>query len=170
MSASEDLEAVRAEYRPSRIRVLMLGESPPPSRGFFYTCDSTLYRVSLPVFDDVCNFPRSCRQFLAAFMKAGFYLDDFSSFRGDHPNERPEAPEVRAAVDRLALLISDHHPVMVLGVLERISYLVAKTVEVSNHPDTPWRCLPFPYHKDAGKQARFTRGLREVLEEVGCSG
>jgi hypothetical protein len=78
-----ELEAIRCSFRPDKIRVLLLGESPPPRRGFFYTRDSSLYRFTAPVLQREWNFPTEPAAFLARFAESGFFLDDFSSRRGD---------------------------------------------------------------------------------------
>jgi hypothetical protein len=39
------LRRIRERYKPDAMRVLLLGESPPPY-GFFYRGDSTLFRES----------------------------------------------------------------------------------------------------------------------------
>jgi hypothetical protein len=63
--------------------VLLLGESPPPGRGFFYSGDSSLYRFTFPVLSEECGFPTEPTAFLSRFAEARFFLDDFSSTRGD---------------------------------------------------------------------------------------
>jgi hypothetical protein len=74
-----DLEATRARYAPKRLRVLFLGESPPPIRGFFYTGDSTLFTHTSAVMVHRCSMPTAPERFLRAFQAAGFFLDDYSS-------------------------------------------------------------------------------------------
>jgi len=167
---TEDLEAIRLGYRPDAdIRVLLIGESPPPGRGFFYTGDSTLFRASVPVFAERCGFPSDPEAFLRRFAGEGFYLDDLSTLRGDHPGDRPDADDVKTSLRRLAGMIDEHRPVVVVGVLDRICSLVERVVALSSEPGTPVRCLPFPYWKSESAKREYQRGLRDVLEEFGCS-
>jgi hypothetical protein len=164
-----DLEAVRRRYLPaSGIRILLLGESPPPIRGFFYTGDSTLFEETVTVFAEECGFPSEASDFLDRFCDAGFFVEDFSQIRGDKPANRADAPDVQAAVRRLAGLIDDQGPVAVVGLLKRIRGLVGRTVAASAHPATPWRCLTFPYWKSENKRARYRDELRQVLRDYGC--
>lgn len=145
----------------------MLGESPPPGRGFFYTADSSLYRFTAPVLRQECGFPREPAAFLSSFGYAGFFLDDYSSRRGDKPAQRADDPDIRDAVIRIAKSISGDAPVYVVGVLLSLEELVAEAVESSTHPETPWRCLPFPHPKNEQGQRRYQEGLREVLGVAG---
>src|SRR4051794_4067480 len=91
-----ELEAIRERYRPrGAIRVLMLGESPPRGRGFFYLGESSLYRFTAPVLREECGFPDGVLAFLSRFAQAGFFLDDFSPRRGDKPAARPHDRDVQ---------------------------------------------------------------------------
>ena len=164
---TEDLEAIRRSYLPDRIRILLLGESPPPRRGFFYLGTSTLYRHTVPVFVSEYGFPDDPKGFLKRFSAAGFYLDDFSSKRGDHPHEKPDSPDVQTAIDRIGELIAEHEPVAVIGVLKRIEALVQRSIESSGRRMTPQRSLRFPHHSNDQAQQLYADGLRSVLAEFG---
>lgn len=145
-----------------------MGESPPPGRGFFYTGDSSLYRFTAPVLVQECGFPREPEQFLRRFSQAGFFLDDFSSTRGDKPAARPGDHAVREAVKRLAATISADGPVVVVGVLFSLRPLVREIVEASSRPHTPWECLHFPNPKSKEGQRLYQAGLRNIILEFGC--
>lgn len=163
-----DLEAIRGSFRPTKIRVLLLGESPPPRRGFFYTGDSSLYRFTAPVLQEQCGFPVEPAAFLARFAESGFFLDDFSSRRGDKPAERAGDCDVRAAVKRIAESVTTDHPTIVVGVLVGLSVLVEAAVKASTRPDTRRQCVAFPHPKNDRGQRRYQEGLREILRSVGC--
>ncbi len=97
--AGADLEVIRAQFLPADgIRVLLVGESPPPGRGFFYTGDSTLFRDTHRVFINRCSFAADEAAFLRQFAEAGFYLADLSGVRGDKPHLRPTALGVRSSL------------------------------------------------------------------------
>lgn len=163
MDDPTDIERTRERHRPSRIRVLMLGESPPRGRGFFYTGDSTLFRCTVPVLVRECGFPDDQDSFLARFKEEGFYLHDFSSERGRKPVREPESGEVKASVGRVAELISCERPVVVLGLLRGLLTLVTRSVESSDAPDTPFLCLRFPYHRDEDAKAEYQSELASAL-------
>lgn len=155
---------------PGGIRVLFLGESPPPGKGFFYTGDSTLFRTTVPVFVAKCGFPSEPARFLSAFAEGGFYLEDFSLTRGDKPHLTPDRPDVTATVNRLAKLVSEHAPVVVVGVLREIEDLTRRVVAESERSDTPVQSLRFPHHKSQQAQREYQDGLREVVADYGCGG
>jgi hypothetical protein len=166
---SGELETIRQRYRPvGTLHLLFLGESPPPGRGFFYTCDSTLFRVAKPVFVRACSFPSDPDAWLSAFAEARCYLDDFSSTRGGKPHTRPNASDVRQAIQRLAGLVSEGQPTVVVPVLREIDDLAREVVAASDRPETPLRVLRFPYFRSESVKAEFATGLAAVLREFGC--
>jgi len=68
-------ERLRGRYRPARVRILFVGESPPASGRFFYQADSGLYRAVRQTF--LAAFPAlEGADFLEAFRKLGCYLVD----------------------------------------------------------------------------------------------
>jgi hypothetical protein len=147
---------------------LLVGESPPRGRGFFYTGDSTLYRATAPVLVEECGFPRQPAAFLRSFAGSGFYLDDFSYDRGAKPAQDRRAPEVREAVQRIADLITQDSPAVVVGVLQSIDTLIDDAVLASAYPDIPCVLLRFPYHKSEAARLSFQDGLRRVVRHYGC--
>src|SRR4029077_19516668 len=69
----KEVEAVRARYRPERIKTLFVGESAPYSGDFFYCGNTAMLRymrraVEL-AFGETGNF-------LESFKAYGWYLDD----------------------------------------------------------------------------------------------
>lgn len=168
---SSELERLRAEYRPAQgeMKVLLLGESPPPGSGFFYVARSTIFTCTRRVLVEQCDFPSDAAAFLDAFAAAGFFLDDFSPQRGDQPASRPLDADVRASVARIAATIGDERPLVVVGVLQRIERLVGEAVEQSERPDTPWICLPFPNWRSDSTRKAYESALRRVIEDFGLA-
>lgn len=164
----DDIERVRSRFTPERIRILLLGESPPPKRGFFYTGDSTLFYETVAVMTEACGFSGSPVAFLTSFRKAGFFFDDFSQQRGDKPGRRPLDPDVQQAVRRIAGLISAHKPDAVVAVLRTLQLLVQESVTASGF-EAPVRVLRFPYWRDEDAKEAYRNGLRAVLGEFGCA-
>jgi hypothetical protein len=168
---SGELERLREEYRPAHgeLKVLLLGESPPPGDGFFYKARSTIFTCTRRVLVEQCGLPNDAGGFLDAFAAAGFFLDDFSPRRGDQPAGRPEEPDVRASVARIATTIHDERPLVVIGVLQRIERLVGEAVEQSRRPETPWICLPFPNWRSDSTRKAYEVALRRVIEDLGLA-
>ena len=68
-------ERLRNHYRPDRVRILFVGESPPASGRFFYQADSGLYHAVRETF--VQAFPSLKNvEFLYSFCALGCYLVD----------------------------------------------------------------------------------------------
>jgi hypothetical protein len=168
---SGELERLREGYRPApgELRVLLLGESPPPGDGFLYKARSTTFTCTRRVLVEQCRFPNDAGAFLDAFAAAGFFLDDFSPRRGDQPAGRPGEPDVRASVTRIAATIDYERPLVVVGVLQRIERLVGEAVEQSQHPETPWICLPFPNWRSDSTRKAYEVALRRVIEDFGLA-
>ncbi len=163
---TETLELTRRTFLPGgSLRVLLIGESPPPVRGFFYFGDSSLFRATRPVLCKKLELPHDRDAFLAGFRAAGWFLDDLSTLRGDKPHLRPESIDVLASIDRLADIVESMSPEVVVGVLREIEALVRAVVQRPDGRETPWRCLRFPYHKDPDAVATYQQELSDVISE-----
>ncbi|HEX3879133.1 MAG TPA: uracil-DNA glycosylase family protein [Bryobacteraceae bacterium] len=68
-------EALRASYRPRRVKILFVGESPPASGRFFYSRNSGLYRALRDAFQRVDKSIVE-ENFLSIFQQTGCYLID----------------------------------------------------------------------------------------------
>ena len=68
-------ERLRRRYRPARVRLLFIGESPPASGRFFYRQDSGLYRAIRDAFR-VADPSITDDTFLEIFQRSGCYLID----------------------------------------------------------------------------------------------
>jgi hypothetical protein len=71
----KNLEAVRLKFKPSKIKVLFVGETYPTNGSFFYNEDSVLYRFTKEAFDEYYNSDKFNPEF---FMQKGCYLFDIS--------------------------------------------------------------------------------------------
>ncbi len=76
-------EILRLKYRPAKVRILFVGESPPASGRFFYERNSGLYRAVRDAFR-VVQPTLGDDNFLPAFQDAGCYLVDLCLTPVDH--------------------------------------------------------------------------------------
>lgn len=169
MFSAEDLEQLRQDYQPESIRLLFLGESPPP-RGprFFYLGNSALFDATQPVFVDECGFPADADSFLIRFAETGCYLEDVSKVPGDKPSAWPEGDErAKVAIARIARLLDDHEPVAVVTVIRSACPIAEAAVASSTSTTTVCRHLPFPHPRNLAGTARYQRELGHVLREFG---
>src|SRR6202789_3451182 len=98
-------ERLRGKYRPIKVRILFVGESPPASGRFFYHADSGLYRAIREAF--VKAFPNLREaDFLKLFRNLGCYLLDLCDRPVDHLQPRSRRKLCRAGEPRLAKSIA----------------------------------------------------------------
>ncbi len=140
------LEKLRLRYKPARIVLLLVGESPPPHKGFFYDADSPegqLSRNTRRVFEDVSGVEFADRRdFLNHFKRKSCYLYDLFQTRGK-TILRASRKEQEVAVEKLSNLLQQDKPEVTVSVLKRTGKLVAKAVERAQIP-VNYRTLPYP--------------------------
>src|SRR5271169_6036225 len=76
-------ERLRRRYRPARVRMLFVGESPPASGRFFYQADSGLYRAIRQTFLWAFPNPKDA-DFLKSFRDMDCYLVDLCGYPVDN--------------------------------------------------------------------------------------
>ena len=135
-------EALRRHYRPTKVKLLFVGESPPASGRFFYRADSGLYRAIRSTFIKI--FPHlETVNFLDAFQFLGCYLVDLCG----SPVDRLYAAERRqACLDgeaRLAKMIRQFQPDIVVTVVRSIVANVERAQEQADWNRTHVK-LPYP--------------------------
>jgi len=140
------LEKLRAAFKPSKIILLLVGESPPPHKGFFYdptVPEGQLSRSTRKVFQNHFRIEYADRQeFLADFQAKGCYLYDLFKERGKTypPTTREER---NAAVQGLHIFLQEEQPKLLVSTLRRISRLVEEAVKTSQLK-VEYGSLPYP--------------------------
>jgi hypothetical protein len=135
-------ERLRRSYRPTRVRVLFIGEAPPASGRFFYQADSGLYlairSAFAEVFSDIAD-----SDFLESFREMGCYLVDLCGMPVDR---LPRDQRVRARLEGevgLAKMLKQLHPEIVITVLRSITSNVRRSQERAEWSGTHME-LPYP--------------------------
>jgi len=158
----ETLEKLRLRYKPARIVLLLVGESPPPHRGFFYDADSPegqLSRNTRRVFEDASGVEFTDRRdFLSHFKRKGCYLYDLFGPRGK-TILRADRREREAAVEKLSSLLQQEKPKTTVSVLKRTSKLVRRAIETAQIP-VDYRTLPYPTRNYV---TQYRSGLATIL-------
>ena len=156
------LEKLRLRYKPAGIVLLLVGESPPPHKGFFYDADSPegqLSRNTRRVFEDVSGAKFTDRtDFLNNFKRKGCYLHDLFGPRG-RTILRADRREQEVAVEKLSNLLQQEKPRITVSVLKRTSKLVGKAVE-RTQITTNYRTLPYPTRNYV---TQYRSGLAAIL-------
>lgn len=155
-----DTEAIRQRFKPERIRLLLIGESPPAKGGFFYM-DRQMTKYTMQAFKKAHgkNF-KDVTEFLDYFKTCGCYLDDLShiAVNGKDPLEREKI--LVGSLDALAQRIREANPSEVASVLKKIGPYVEMALEKSGSPAQLHPPLSFPGH---GHQNKYIETLAQIV-------
>ena len=128
MRSEEDpRERLRRRYRPAKVRLLFIGESPPASGRFFYQGDSGLYRAMRDAFLQA-DPSITDDGFLAAFQSSGCYLIDTCLHPVDDLDPQPRRAACLAAEPSLARQIREQQPDAIVVLLRSIRDNVRRAV------------------------------------------
>ena len=125
VTARRRLERLRRRFRPDRLRLLFVGESPPASGRFFYQGDSGLYRAMRDAFQSV-DPAISDANFLARFQALGCYLIDLCPEPVDHLDSKTRRTVCLANESSLSRTIARVHPPAIATVVRSIEGNIAQ--------------------------------------------
>lgn len=134
-------ETLRQSFRPVRVQLLFIGESPPASGRFFYSRNSGLYRAVRAAFQ-IADSSISDDAFLESFMHYGCYLTDLSSDPVDHLDVRERQLLSHKGERRLTRQIQNLEPKILAPVLRSIS---ANVRSAASRADWSGEILDLPY-------------------------
>jgi hypothetical protein len=113
-------ERLRRSYRPKRVKILFVGESPPASGRFFYQADSGLYRAIRRTF--LAVFPvLENTHFLQAFRALDCYLVDLCGQPVDRMSRKQRAETCGAGEIRLSRTIKELRPKIIVTIVRSIA-------------------------------------------------
>jgi len=119
-------ERLRRRYRPARVRMLFVGESPPASGRFFYQADSGLYRAIRQTF--LSAFPDlKHADFLQSFRKLDCYLVDLCASPVDRLTRNQRRLACAQGEMRLGAIIRRLNPEVIVTVVRSIRANVQRT-------------------------------------------
>jgi hypothetical protein len=159
--ANKDLERIRESFKPERINVLFVGESPPRA-GFFYDIGSekSLSHFTRQAFEEVYQVKyRNKQDFLQDFKDKGCYLVDLFTERSKKFNKATREEKQQATVE-LSTFVQKHKPKAIIAVLKRIGKLVSVVAEEAQ---VPCYVLPFPSY---GRQSEYKEKLKNTLRSI----
>jgi hypothetical protein len=162
------ISTLRQRYRPNRIRLLFVGESPPANGRFFYAANSNLYRYTAEAFERVFKADRRERDlFLRRFQRLGCYLVDLCNTPANQLSQAARAELRRAGVGRLRRLMKQYEPDAVVCVMQGIVPFVREALRGTRLRDGSLLQLPFPAF---GHSSGYTVGLAAVIRQLARSG
>jgi hypothetical protein len=135
-------ERLRRSYRPERVRLLFIGESPPASGRFFYRGDSGLYRAMREAFQAV-DPSITDAAFLRTFQASGHYLVDLCAEPVDRLDANARRAECRRGEESLAKAIERLRPPSIATVVRSIERNVLTAISTAGWSGTMIR-LPYP--------------------------
>lgn len=155
-------ERLRKSFRPKKVRILFVGESPPASGRFFYQADSGLYRAIRDAF--IKAFPDLRESnFLKSFRSLGCYLVDLCERPADHLQPKARRKAHLAGEPQLGRTIRKLHPQIVIVVVRSIASNVQRSELQANWSGHHIE-LPYPGRWILHRTA-FIRRLVPVLRQ-----
>ena len=161
-------EEIRLLYRPERISVLLVGESPANNGSFFYCANSRLYTYTAEAFRRALGVRvDDPKRFLSMFKQAGCYLEDLSlkPLNGLGNSERRQAR--REAVPGLKRRVESASPQVVICVMKGIADLVRGAVSEAGFSTVPFYTVPFPA---MGHEEECAKALARILRRLSKRG
>jgi hypothetical protein len=154
---------LRRRYRPARVRMLFVGESPPASGRFFYQADSGLYRAMRQTF--LSAFPKlKDADFLKSFRKLDCYLVDLCGYPVDNLPGKRRRLACAQGETRLAATIRQLDPEVIVTIVRSIAANVRHAQALAK-----WRggCLELPYPgRWKSHRVAFEQALRPILRQT----
>jgi hypothetical protein len=155
-------ERLRQSFRPRKVRILFVGESPPASGRFFYQADSGLYRAIrealLKAFPDLRN-----ADFLKSFRSLGCYLVDLCERPVDRLQPKARRKACSAGEPRLTKSLQALRPEIVIVVIRSIARNVQRSERQANWSGHHVE-LPYPGRWIRHRTA-FVRQLVPILRQ-----
>jgi hypothetical protein len=156
-------ERLRRRYRPPRVRMLFVGESPPASGRFFYQADSGLYRAIRQTF--LSAFPTlKHADFLESFRQMDCYLVDLCGNPVDHLPSKPRRLACERSETRLAAKIRQLNPEVIVTVVRSIAANVQRAQARANWQGTHL-VVSYPGRWKTHRVA-FEQALKPVLRRT----
>jgi len=154
-----DTEKIRQSYAPERIRLLLIGESPPVSGEFFYV-KSNMTTYTSRAFKRAHGITfKDNAEFLKYFMNCGCFLDDLCHKPVDKLPNNEREKELKRCIIPLSERIRKFNPPVIAIVLKKIETYVREAINKSGCTPEIY-VLPFPGN---GWQNKYFAGLSEII-------
>lgn len=136
-------EIQRQKFKPEKVSILFVAESPPQGGTFFYFQNSNLYSAVFNAFQNV--FPNvTHHNFLEDFKVKGCYLEDLCV---SPVNKRQEFERIRARMEGIPILtekLKEYQPKVVIIIMKDISSYVEEAIRLSKIKIQLKVVAPFP--------------------------
>ena len=161
----DDLEdriaRARECYRPARIAVLFVAETPPSTGKFFYFGKNNMLRQMQRVIEPSITDDKA---FLESFKARGWYFDDLVLKPLRSPLTRSEREEICwSAKDSLADRIKIYRPRAIVSLLYSIRHIVECAATKAGAAEACFESVRFP---GQGHERRFQEEMKPVLRKL----
>jgi len=161
-------ELKRKNFKPYKVRVLFIGESPPANGTFFYCGNSNLARYTKEGFEIVFGDLGDMSEFLRFFQKKGCYLVDLCSKPINRLGKSERNKQRNRGVENLSSIIEELKPERIVVVMKGIKRQVKRALGAKALKfDIEKYSLPFPAF---GHQKRYLEGLAGFVKEFRNNG
>jgi hypothetical protein len=165
----------RNKYRPTKVNVLLIAESPPSSEGYFYAEKTigkdhlfreTMKALELWPVDRPMRKGCDKRPMLGQFRSLGFFLIDTCELPVDKMLPRRRRLSTIQGASTLPNRVKELNPGRILIVKKTVFNPARHALSVAGFEDRILnkRSLPFPSH---GNQRRFRRMMRLLVSKNG---
>jgi len=162
---SDFVDELRLSFKPSKISLLFVGESPPAGEKFFYKANSNLYYYTQKAFS--LAFGPKCghgADFLKFFKDHGCYLDDLCLRPVNNVKNKAMRNNLRKEeIGPLADRIRAYEPSSIIAVMLAIAGHVKESANIVGLTHIPFYSLPFPA---SGRHKRYVAELTSVLRDL----
>lgn len=160
----DENENIRERFKPNKIKVLFIGESPPASGGFFYKEDSLCgytQQSFAKIFPEAAKMTRG--EFLKFFMNKGCFLDDLCHILVNKLSKTEKMNHCKQAVPLLASRIKQYQPDVIIIMLLKIVAYVKDAIIISKLQDINYWAVPYGGY---GNQNRYIEELSIILDQL----
>lgn len=160
-------ERLRRSYRPKRVKILFVGESPPVSGRFFYQADSGLFRAIRETFIQALPALKPALEnkehFLRVFQGMDCYLFDLCGRPVDRLSAKARREAWMKGQPRLTKTLRDLRPQIVVTVVRSVAGNVVRAQQKAEwsglHVELPY---PGRWHQH---REEFAKGLVPLLRK-----
>jgi hypothetical protein len=170
----ESFRAARDQYRPNKVKLLWIAESPPTSGSYFYFPKTngkdhlfreTMRAVGMWPSKVVMKKGVDKRPLLQSFRSKGFFLIDTCSHPVDKLKDRERKRAILEGTSGVVELVSKLNPNGIIIVKSNIYDPVKRALESSGFAGKilNQKALPFPSH---GRQQSYRKGISDILRKL----
>lgn len=123
-----NFEQTRQRFKPTKVNLLYIGESPPKSGNFLYFANSILYTAIQEAFEKVFPDIGKGRDFLYNFKKLGCFLDDLCHEPINHLPGLIRLQTRKGNIEQLASRIIHYKPKAIVVLMKGIQLETSEAI------------------------------------------